>query len=177
MSACLPFAKLCGIFFFVCFCLFPVYDGLDKDLPSFHTLFIRDEGSLCMLGGQWVSFHCADVVPSSTDDTIRVKRWLFSVSCKLEMRKTRKTRMSLPSTEPLSWRSPTVDRTEWPLSIFYRDWLKIKVLMIWKRVHPDTDFIVAYWAAATSVCGAITSTRSIQIVQDAVTKLHRLVRR
>lgn len=119
-----------------------MYDGLDKDLPSFHTLFIRDEGSLCMLGGQWVSFHCADVVPSSTDDTIRVKRWLFSVSCKLEMRNTRKTRMSLPSTEPLSWRSPTVDRTEWPLSIFYRDWLKIKVLMIWKRVHPDTDFIV-----------------------------------
>lgn len=71
------FAKLCGIFFFVCFCLFPVYDGLDKDLPSFHTLFIWDEGSL---GGQWVSFQCADVLPSSADDTIGVKRGLFLVS-------------------------------------------------------------------------------------------------
>lgn len=71
------FAKLCGIFFFVCLCLFPVYDGLDKDLPSFHTLFIWDEG---LLGGQWVSFQCADVLPSSADDTIGVKRGLFLVS-------------------------------------------------------------------------------------------------
>lgn len=43
--------------------------------------------------------------------------------------------------------------------------------MIWKRARPDTDFIVADLAAATSICGEIMSTRSFRIVQDVVRKL------
>ena len=47
------FAKLCGIFLFafVSSLCTTLCAYLDKDLPSFHTLFILDEGFLCMWGG------------------------------------------------------------------------------------------------------------------------------
>lgn len=46
--------------------------------------------------------------------------------------------------------------------------------MIWKHARPDTDIIVANLAAATSICGEITSIRSIQIVHDTVRKLVKM---
>lgn len=80
---CLPaVVTVCAFFFsllfrFVCFCLFPVCDCvyLDKDLPSFHTLFIWDDGFLLFLSGHRVPFCTRTFYLFAADNAVTVQRW------------------------------------------------------------------------------------------------------